>query len=124
MESRDDALVPTFFDLQSPGKVFYRPERALVGVPPIETFVQQCDKSRGWGHLLFYEHRERGNLISTSIVDLASGCLTSLEPPQGWRGQVTMTPGFKDGLFEVWCQKDDSPRAAVTWLEMEEPSRS
>lgn len=116
----DGTLVPALFDLQSPGKVFYCPDRALVGVPPNETFVQQCDFTRGWGHLLFYENTESRSI---SIVDLASGCLTSLEPPQGWKGPVTMTPGFEDGLFEVWCQKDDSPRAAVTWLKMEDPAR-
>lgn len=115
----DGSLVPSVFDLAS-GKLFYRPDRALVGVPPIKTFVQQCDKSRGLGHLLFYENK---NTSSISIVDLVSGCITSVAAPQAWKGPVTMTPGFDNGLFEVWCQRGSSTRTVVAWTKMDTPPR-
>lgn len=95
-----DSLVPTFVDLKTPGTTYYRADRAISGIDPSSSF-RQCSRSRGLGQFVLSEPEE-----STVVVDLASGVLTTLQPPLGWGTHTTVIPGFMGEDFQVRCVKN------------------
>lgn len=92
-------LAPLFVDLETPGVAYYRSDRALRGIGKMSNFTQ-ASKSRGMGQ--FTIRQDKSSLF---LADLATGVVTTLLPPQGWRKPMII-PGFQDGIFQVRCIKN------------------
>lgn len=90
-----DCLLPTFIDLQSPRKVYYSAERTM-RVPKHEPArIHQGSRSRNCSQFVF-GIRHRANVAS--MVDLATGILTSMYKPRD-EPEGKVVPGFQNGRF-------------------------
>lgn len=91
----DGILVPTFVDLDTPGKLLCRPERSIQCG---SSSLPQGNKQRGLSHLLFAPYL---------LVDLETGLRTSLQSRADMRPSITgVVPGFVDGQFQVRWIRD------------------
>lgn len=91
-------LAPTFVDLKDVGVAYYRSDRALRGIGKMSDFTQ-ASKSRGLGQFTV-----RDDNRSLFLADLATGVLTQMQAPVGWRNPQFI-PGFQDGTFQLRCIK-------------------
>lgn len=79
-------LIPTFIDLASPEKVYYRADRILTGLPYGR--LDQCSRPRGMAQYVVTDSSPiNGDSAGLEIVDLATGVITDVEAPCDWRNQ-------------------------------------
>lgn len=97
------ALVPTFKDYESPGKLYFKRERIICEVE-VGSGFDQGHKPHGTAQFLV-----TGNVDSdVHIVDLATGEITLVTCPYGWQVQAIHLLGFVDGKFSARCVSEES----------------
>ncbi|CAG82800.1 hypothetical protein B0I72DRAFT_144621 [Yarrowia lipolytica] len=91
-------LVPTFIDLSTPGKVYYRADRIITDTELMENRCSQGSKSRDAAQFLV-GMTARG----LDVVDLVEGTVTAVSRHYGKPDQALCFVGFNQGQFQAWC---------------------
>ena len=91
------SLIPTFLDLESPGKVFCRRDKIIRG--PDLYHAKQGSKSRNSSQFVVGQ-----SIIGLEVIDLMTGIITSVEGPGDWdwckKMKTRFFPGFVNGSFK------------------------
>lgn len=85
----NDALVPSFFDLETPGVVHFDEKKSITLVSKSKWV--QGDKN---SHFVFSE--VAGGM---EMVNLSRREVTEIVPPIGWEGGMKVVPGTENGVF-------------------------
>lgn len=93
-------LLPTFVDLKSPGKVYYREDRCIEWLSEPKDFAQSS-RSRDSSHLLVTT-----NGHEQEVINLYTGIVTSVRPV-ALSDQFQQFMGFRDGKFQSYCMGPD-----------------
>ncbi|KAG5368535.1 hypothetical protein CJU90_0740 [Yarrowia sp. C11] len=96
-----NCMIPTFIDLNTPEKLYYRSDRAITGMEIREPKSSQGSRARGSAQFVI-------GLTGTGleIVDLVGGCVTSISHHYGYPEQSQCFVGFNEGRFQAWIMHE------------------
>jgi hypothetical protein len=91
-------VVPTFVDLASPDRVYYRADSAITGLTSLQT--RQGSVSRNSTQFVL---GKTGLISGLHVIDLASGIVTDIVTPRDWQRQnhIEVFAGFVDYNFQA-----------------------
>ncbi|KAG5355390.1 hypothetical protein CJU90_4437 [Yarrowia sp. C11] len=95
---KNRCLIPTFMDLNTPEKLYFRPDKAITGMYITESHYSQGSKARGSAQFVV------GMTVSgVDVVDLAGGSTTTVTHHYGRPVPSKCFVGFDKGKFQAWC---------------------
>ncbi|KAG5367367.1 hypothetical protein CJU90_3654 [Yarrowia sp. C11] len=100
------SMIPTFIDLKTPDKLYFRSDRAIKGMDITETFSAQGLKARGVAQFVVGSTAK-----GADIVDLVGGSVTSISHHYGYPDKCKCFVGFNKGKFQAWVMHEDDSRA-------------
>ncbi|KAG5358928.1 hypothetical protein CJU90_3649 [Yarrowia sp. C11] len=95
---REQSMIPTFIDIKTPEKLYFRSDRAIKGMGFHAKSCAQGSKARGVAQFV---------VGLADIVDLVGGSVTSISRHYGYPDNCRCFVGFNKGKFQAWVIHED-----------------